>query len=396
MKSTHLMKHSISLLLILISVPLFAQKDFGDYLDGLDRAGASSLAELSNELLKPEYKESLETNSSLIEAYIEEAQLWLFFSDADLEAWKTSIVYLLDLGYKMNDYDKEKGEPLFHLTSGIWTGLTTDSISNQYVLNTSLFELGGRSDVEVDGGSHLDWVLQEESLESPLLEAYMEDFKTWSLKRKRDWLFLFFEKDIDPVSEEMVTKLLSSEYFDVNLRSKNGKRNLFDTAVKAGNYTGASALIKNGFNVNIRCFDCNGETPLHVLVSLEDPSLDEEFVTDLMTQLLSNGADPDLRDMDTSTPIHLAIKSKNTQAFELFMQDEVEFTLNLVDDKGRNYVQYFEKYWTDNREDDFLIMLMNKTELKPRPTKEEIKKIKEDEKAKKAADKNAKKDKKKN
>ncbi len=101
--------------------------------------------------------------------------------------------------------------------------------------------------------------------------------------------------------------------------------------------------------------------------------------------------------MKTLTPVHLSIKNNDIDAFEAFMDSDSTITFNyqLQDIKGLNYLQYFEKHWTDNREDDRRMMLIEKTGLKPSLTKEEEKALKEEEKKKKADAKQAKKAKKK-
>ena len=53
------MKQSFTFILIFISISLFGQKDFGDYIDGIDRGSTSTLMDLALEVMKPEYKESL-------------------------------------------------------------------------------------------------------------------------------------------------------------------------------------------------------------------------------------------------------------------------------------------------------------------------------------------------
>ncbi len=388
------MKRIFTALFYFISIFLFGQNDFGDYLDGLDREGASSLAELAGELMKPNYKESLESNRSLLEAYIEEAQIWTDLSEEDIKAWKASIQYLMDIGYEMNEFKKDRAEPIFYLTSSMWTELSSENGDNQYKLNTSLFELGAQSDIVIDGGSYFEWILRDESLDSPMLQDYFDDFSTWPESRRQDWLFnLFGSTDPENLSSS-IDEMIKQNLFDVNMRSKNGKRNLFNVSVEAENLEYAKKLLENGFDINKRCFDCNGETALHGVVTAEPWGEDEMY--ELILSMLAKGGNPDLRDMEGLTPIHWAIKLNNEQAFTAFMQDEVSFVKNMVTiKKGLNYLEYFKKNWSEDQEDDTMILLMNKTGLEHPPTKEDEKMAKEESKAAKKDEKEAKKDKKK-
>jgi len=382
------MKQALTSFFILISITLSAQT-FSGY---LEVGNPSSLEDLAKEVIKPEYKLEIKEGSYILNEYVEKAQEWLNYSDSDLEAWKASVVYLMDMGFPLSENVKGKSDPIFYLTCPNYTELSWDADENQYLLHTSLFELGAKSDYNMDG-TYFKWVLENEPSDSPILQAYFDDFKAWEQKRQTNWLLDFFGQGDGGDMITAVKLMIEKELFDVNLRSKNGKKNLFDAAVVGGNTETAMMLLDEGFDVNKRCFDCNGETALHRVVEAE--IWGEDVTYELVLKMLAAGGDPDLRDMNTLTPIHLAIKLQNEQAFTALMQEEVKFTVNLVTDKGLNYVQYFEKHWSDDREDDFLIMLMEKTELKPTPNKEESKQMKADEKTKKSDAKDAKKEKKK-
>lgn len=381
------MKYLFLIAIFCTSYATFAQSTLHEYFES---GHPSSLQELANEVIKPKYAENLKKNPNLLEEYVMKAQNWMNYSPLDLTAWKTSINYLVELGYSLNESEKNKSHSVFHLTSPDFASLSTEEDHNQYVLHTSLFELGAESDYSWDG-TYLEWVISHEESDSPILKAYLNDFKTWSPNRKRDWLFEFFFRHSSDDLIDQIEMMLKQNLFDVNIRSKNGKLNLFDVAISKNNLATAEMLLENGFDTNKRCFDCNGETTLHRVVVAE---IGEESKSDLLKKMLIAGGNLDLRDMKTLTPIHWAIKENSEEAFIAFMDEEVEFNVNIADIKGLNYVEYFEKNWSEDRENDFFIMLMNRTELKPTPTKKERKVKKAEEKKLKKEEKKEKKKKK--
>jgi ankyrin repeat protein len=158
---------------------------------------------------------------------------------------------------------------------------------------------------------------------------------------------------------------------------------LFDEAVQKEKFITATVLLESSFNVNQRCFACDGQTALHNVVMNEDIK-DNEYTMMLILKMLEKGGDADLRDLKGLTPVHYAIKLKNEMAFRAFMEEEVTFNYQIGTLKGRSYYTYFVDEWGD---EDYLEILMKKTGLKAPLTKKEIKeaadKKKEEAKVKK-------------
>jgi len=234
-----------------------------------------------------------------------------------------------------------------------------------------LLELGARSEIVYDDVSFIYSALSTSEEMDAVSQAYLADFGGWSEDRKRDWLFSIFEIDNQYEDQQlsiMLAKILSSKAFNVNMRSKNERTSLFDLAVRSGRFATAGILIENGFNPNQRCFACNGETPLHVVVSNEEYNEDDQTY-ELILKMLAKGADPDLRDLKGFTPMHLAITLKCETAFKAFMSEGVTFNYQIGTLKGDSYYTFFEKEWGDQ---DYLEILATKTGLKAPPTKKEI------------------------
>ena len=331
------------------------------------------------EVIKPEYKESLKTNSQFVSEYIEQAQIWSKLSVEDIQAWKSSIRYLIKIGYELNEFKEDENEPIFYLTSIIQTQLSSENGDNQYKLNTSLFELGGQSDMDVDGSSYLARILRSEESDSLWLMDYLSDFKTWSKDRKRDWLFKTFEAEDPEGLYETLEQIIKRDLFDLNIRSKNGQLNLFDVMLKAGNVAAVNLLLDHGFDVNNRCFDCEGESSMHHVVTADLGRSEEMY--EIILKMIEVGGDLDLRDMSGLTPIHWAIKEKNEHALTAFMREESEFiTIMPIGKKELNYLEYFKQKWTDDPENDFMLVLMKRTSLEHAPTKEEAKAAEEEAK----------------
>lgn len=94
-------------------------------------------------------------------------------------------------------------------------------------------------------------------------------------------------------------------YFDENNKS------LLHYALESGDKELISLLLKNGADANIRNF--HGETPLHFLVALKNGS-------SLIEYLLNEGAYIDSQTHGGSTPLHFACKFGNREAVEILLR----------------------------------------------------------------------------
>lgn len=186
-------------------------------------------------------------------------------------------------------------------------------------------------------------------------------------------MFSLFEGEVptDDQLMKLITRLDEVGALDVNMRSKNRKRSIFDACLEKGRYETARLLIDKGYKINQRCFECNGETPLLKAIytsgTLDEP---DSLLGELMVFMLEEGADPDLRDMKGYTSLHWVIKNNDVMAFEVLMRPEVKLNPQLGTLKGKSYLFFFDKHWD---EDEYREILVEKTELKYPPTNKEIK-----------------------
>ena len=199
-----------------------------------------------------------------------------------------------------------------------------------------------------------------------------QTFNGWSIAEKKEKLFELFKAEVPPdTSLILFFKTLFEEGLDPSLRSKNGKESLFDACLRTERFGTAQFIVMSDYDPNNRCFECNGETALHKAVTKSDQlNGSSPEIGELILFLLKNGADPDLRDMKTRTPLHLAIINKDSVAFMTFMNEDVKFNHQLTDTKGNGYLIFFDKKWGD---DYFREILMRKTNLKYPPTRAQIK-----------------------
>jgi ankyrin repeat protein len=382
------MKLSISLVLVLSGCLSYAQGSLKKYLEVGDPA---DFKELIGWAMDPRHSEEIKTNPDLVRKFINQAaDKWNTVTDDDVIAWTNCMNHFVTLGIPLNGKNEEEEvKSLMYYTSPMNIGFT-DSITTLHKLHTAVLSLGGKTDAIIDGSTYLSQVLLSESKNSELFKSYLTNFKTWSSERKRDWLFAVVMSEEAPDDEEtsmLLNLLLSHKAFDVNVRSKNEKTSLFDEVVRIGKFTTASTLLDHSFNVNQRCFACDGQTALHNVVMNQEFNEDEQ-TKDLLLKMLKNGGDADLRDLKGFTAIHYAIKLKCEMAFRAFMDEEVTFNYQLGTLKGRSYYTFFVDEWND---EDYLEILMNKTGLKPPPTKKEIQKSKEEKKEEEKAAKKKKK-----
>ena len=205
------------------------------------------------------------------------------------------------------------------------------------------------------------------------IDLEVKSFRALSKSEKQMTIFGLFDDEV-PTDQQLVAKLselLEAQCLDVNIRSKNKKQSLFDACIRNDRTDAAMVLLENGYKINQRCFECIGETPLHIVVdhaaSKDEPSAQ---LAKMALYMLHNGSDVDLRDMKTLTPFHLVIKNKDVTMFETFMSDSVTFNYSILSVKGDSYLQFFDKHWD---EDEYRDILITKTELKYPPTKKEIK-----------------------
>ncbi len=197
-------------------------------------------------------------------------------------------------------------------------------------------------------------------------------FKSWGEQEKNGKLFSLFEENVptDGKLAALFSQLLDADVMNVNVRSKNGKKTLFDACLETGRFETAKLLIEKGYKINQRCFQCNGETPLLKAIyasgEMKEPN---EELKELMMLMIEKGADPDLRDMKGYTSLHWAIKNKDVMAFEVLMSPNVKLNEQLATLKGKGYLKFFDQHWN---EDEYREKLMEKTGLKYPPTKKEI------------------------
>jgi hypothetical protein len=203
------------------------------------------------------------------------------------------------------------------------------------------------------------------------MEGVLKSFSEASENDKKDWVFTILEGDevSDSETKSVLEKLMDDQWISVDLRNKNERSSMFDAAINANKFETTSMIIARGYDVNSRCFKCDAETSIHVLLRQKDfDEFGEEYIQ-IARELIEKGADLDLRDMKGVTPFHIIIDSKNRYAFDLFMEEDVEFNYQSATLKGDGYLQYFDKKWDD---DELRDILMEKTKLKYPPTKKEI------------------------
>ena len=370
------MKFTYTLLFVSLSIVSSAQGSLKKF---LEVGNPADLEEMIGWAMDPRHAEGIKAEPDVVRKFVNlSAKKWNSVSQSEVASWKKCMEYFISLGIPLNGKSDDVDASLMYYTFPRNLGIQ-DSASTLHQLHTVLLPLGGMTDVLIDGESMLFQVLSQESKESIVFKSYLQDFKGWDEDRKRDWLFSLVESNA-LLDEEVVSivfgNLLSEDAFDVNIRSKNEKTSLFDEAAKNGKFLTAKVLLDYSFNVNQRCFACEGQTSLHNVVMNKDYSNDDN-TKELILKMLAKGGDPDLRDLKGLTPIHYAIKLKNDMAFRAFMDDEVKFNYQLGTLKGMSYYTYFVEEWGD---EDYLEIFVKKTSLKAPPTKKEIKEAQDEKK----------------
>jgi hypothetical protein len=371
------MKFTFSLLLVLFSFFSQAQGSLKKYLEVGDPA---NLEEMIGWAMDPRHAEEIKANPDVVRKFINQAaDNWQSVSDDEAVLWTNCMKHFISLGIPLNGKNQEEVYKSLMYYTLPFNLMIEDSLSSLHKLHTALLSLGGKTDVTIDGGSMLSQVMMQQSKNSDVFKSYVADFKGWDTDRKRAWLFNIVSSESDPDDEGtsmLLDELLKAEAFDVNIRSKNEKSSLFDEAIWIGKFASASKLLDYSFSVNQRCFACDGQTTLHNVVMNKEFNETQESM-DLISKMLKNGGDADLRDLKGYTPIHYAIKLKCEMAFRAFMEEEITFNYQLGTLKGRSYYTYFVDEWGD---EDYLEILMTKSGLKPPLTKKEIKAAQDEKK----------------
>lgn len=376
-------KHLLTLAaFFFFTAPAWSQNTLREYLDVLQPA---SFQEMMQWATDPRFAEEVKTDPSLVIDVVDMTSAWQTFSDADIQSWVKAVEYWKELGVPLNDDLKNPdAQSLFYLTSPHYQDLSGEK--ENYKLHVALFAVGGRSDIRSDEYDYL-FDLLTENTEGPLADAYIRDFASWEPARQKRWVFARIAVDVDEMDLTVaLDRLIKSGALDVNLRSPNEKQSMFDAAFATGNFEVATMLLQYGFNVNQRCFECNGQTVVHNVVQNEEYGQDERVI-ELLLAMARAGADLDLRDLKGLTPVHYAIREQNYMAMMAFLDEEVTFNAQVATLKGANYLEYFDDNW--KKEEDLRQQLIDKTELKLPPTKKEIaQKKKEQAKAAKEKKKN--------
>ena len=377
------MKFIYTLLFVSLSFVSLAQGSLKEF---LEVGNPADLEEMIGWAMDPRHAEGIKAEPDVVRKFVNQAaKNWNSLSQSEVASWKKCMEYFISLGIPLNGKNDDAKASLMYYTFPMNLGIL-DSVTTLHQLHTVLLPIGGMTDVLIDGESMLFQVFSQEAKGSIVYKSYLQDFKGWDQDRKREWLFSLVKSDAIQ-DEEMVSfvigNMLSEEAFDVNIRSKNEKTSLFDEAAKNGKFLTANVLLDYSFNVNQRCFACDGQTSLHNVVMNKDYSSDDN-TKELILKMLAKEGDPDLRDLKGLTPVHYAIKLKNDMAFRAFMEDEVKFNYQLGTLKGRSYYTYFVDEWGD---EDYLEIFVKKTSLKAPPTRKEIQEVqnkkKEEAKAKK-------------
>ena len=205
-------------------------------------------------------------------------------------------------------------------------------------------------------------------------EEKIETYTSFGSESKRDllkWVFEAIDSEVfgDEDARALLENLFELELIEVDDRNRNAKLSLFDAALQASKFETVKMIVERGYDVNHRCFECDMETSIHVLLMSKQYKDNPVEGFQVFQSLVAAGADLDLRTVQGDTPMHLIIKNEYEDPFRMMLSDSVDFNVQNTTLKGVNFLVFFDKKWKD---DELRELLIERTQLTYPPTNREI------------------------